>query len=238
MLKAIIFDLDDTLFDHRSCSRNALNRVRERYPFFRNTTLDEMEKTHLQLLNEIHLSYVLSNKMTLDEARTARFNLMLKYTGNETNDELAKEIAIFYNEWYEKDEWNSVPGAYELLQTLKEKYKIGIISNNFTKHQIIKLERCGLTELIDEVVTSEEAGYTKPDKRIFYLMLSRLNLSAHEAIMIGDSWEVDITGALNAGIKSIWFNRFNLPSPNPAMSREINSFIPPENVIKIIEEIN
>jgi HAD superfamily hydrolase (TIGR01549 family) len=237
MLKAVLFDLDDTLFDHRLCSRNALEQVRIQFPFFNNINLDEMEKIHLRLLDEIHLSYVLANKMTLEEARAARFNLLLKYTGNEQNEFLAKEIAIFYNQCYENGEWTPIPGALELLNELKLKYKIGVISNNFTQGQIKKIEKCGLTSLIDEIVTSEDTGFTKPDKKIFWILLNKMNVSSGEAVMIGDAWKVDILGAVNAGIKPVWFNRHNLTCPKESICRILTSFIPPLEAVKVIESV-
>ena len=69
-----------------------------------------------------------------------------------------------------------------------------------------KLRYCELLELIDSITISEEAGYAKPDIRIFQTALDRLECKPEEAVVIGDSWENDILGARAAGIRGIWYN--------------------------------
>jgi HAD superfamily hydrolase (TIGR01509 family) len=109
------------------------------------------------------------------------------------------------------------------LKSLKSQAHIGIVTNNFLEEQRAKLDVCGLTPFVDIMVTSEECGYTKPAPEIFHITLDHLRCSAHEAVMIGDSWDVDIIGARNAGIRPIWFNRFGLKQPQGENVQELRS---------------
>jgi putative hydrolase of the HAD superfamily len=151
----------------------------------------------------------------------------------DTSEETLNEARKIYSNSYEKTR-RAVPGAKQLLRVLKEKVKIGIVSNNFIKGQIGKLNATGLAPFIDIMVTSEEIGVTKPEREIFEAALKKLECSADEAVMIGDSWEIDIAGACNAGIRAVWFNRFGSSCPDNSLAKEIKTFKPIEEVLKII----
>ncbi|RPI13906.1 MAG: HAD family hydrolase [Ignavibacteriae bacterium] len=236
MIKAILFDLDDTLFDHRGSSRTALNQLKNSHLCFSNVSLDEIERHHLKMLEEIHINKVLTGLITVPEARRERIRSLFKLANFEIDETQLEKYAAFYKSCYENS-WQAVPGSIELLRELKKKYKIGVISNNLMEEQKRKVLRCGFTGLIDELVVSDEYKINKPDKRLFKILLDKLGVKAEEAILIGDAWEADIIGAANARIKTIWFNRFNLPCPDKTICKEITSFIPIEDVVKVIEEL-
>ena len=87
--------------------------------------------------------------------------------------------------------------------------KIGILTDYETEYQLIKLEKLGLLNYIDCIVTSEEVGIEKPSIQMFYTILQKMNLNSTDVIMIGDSYEKDIQGAKNAKIVSYWFHTKN-----------------------------
>jgi putative hydrolase of the HAD superfamily len=236
MIKAIIFDLDDTLFDHRGSSRLALSKLKNSHSCFDAVTLDEIEKKHLEMLEEIHINKVLTGLMTVPEARIERIRSLFRLANFDADDFQVEKSAAYYKSCYESS-WQSVPGAKELLQTLKKKYKIGVISNNLLEEQNRKILKCGFDGLIDELTVSDEYKINKPDIRLFQILLDKLGINADEAVLIGDAWNADIIGAVNAGIKSVWFNRFNLPCPDSTICKEINSFLPIGDVLKAIESV-
>ncbi len=82
-IKAVLFDLDDTLYDHRFSSRNGLETLKSNFECFREIPLDELEKEHLKLLNEIHLSKVLAGLFTIEEAREERYKRLFSTYGVE-----------------------------------------------------------------------------------------------------------------------------------------------------------
>ena len=220
-VKAVLFDLDDTLFDHRHASRTSLAELQLIYDVFGAVSLDALEVVHRRLLEELHLD-MLAGKWTLAEARAERYRLLFQEHGHEaTKDDIDKIVATARAVYVANRQ--VVVGTLELLHRLRaEGIKIGIVTNNFVAEQVEKLEVLGLTELIDVMVTAEEARVTKPNPLLFQLALDRLQVSAEEAAMVGDSWQSDVVGAWEAGIRRIfWLNRYDEECPDPKMATEI-----------------
>src|SRR5262245_4695260 len=201
---AILFDLDDTLFDHHTSSRNALARVHAASPAGARASFEAFERHHTRFLEEMHIE-VLAGRVGMDEARRERFRRVFAALGLEVMPEEAASAAAAYRAGY-LDLRQPTEGAVDLLAALKPHVRIGIVSNNLYEEQREKLEFCGLTPYVDALVVSEETGVSKPDPRIFETALTRLGVREVEAIMVGDSWEADVRGAMNAGILAVWFN--------------------------------
>jgi len=205
VIKAILFDLDDTLFDHRHAVLESLKDVQAEFQCFRKYSLDEFEAMHSDVLERIHLNDVLSGKMNIDEARAARFRLLFDTAGQPVNSDEHWTASRTYRKRYMTTK-RAVEGAAELLSGLHGKAKLAIVSNNLLSEQIPKLNELDFEKYFDVLVTSAEAGVAKPDKRIFEIALEKLSVSPDEAVVIGDSFDKDIVGAHNAGIRSIWLN--------------------------------
>jgi len=94
-------------------------------------------------------------------------------------------------------------GAIEILEWLKPKYTLGLITNGFDEIQFVKIRNSGLDEFFSIVVTSEEAGFKKPDPGIFYYSLKKAGATANLSLYIGDEPETDIVGAKAAGIDQV-----------------------------------
>ncbi len=232
-LKAALFDMDDTLFDHQHSSRQGLTAIQPSYLCLQQKTLQELERDHGQLILDLH-TLVLQGIITLQEARTRRFQRLLARYGETISTEAAAVVAAHYREAYQSVR-RPVPGALALLQALKERQvKIGIVTNNLAAEQQAKLRDCGLEPFTDALIVSEHIGVAKPHPAIFEAALGQLECAASEAVMIGDSWEVDILGAHQAGIRAIWLNRYGQPCPNPALAAEVHSLKPIDTILKII----
>ena len=90
-----------------------------------------------------------------------------------------------------------MPGAVSLLNALKGKAKLGIITNGFTALQQIRLERTGLRDYFDLLVISEQVGVAKPDRRIFDYTFEQMKQPPRDRVlMVGDTAESDILGAV------------------------------------------
>ncbi len=232
--KAVIFDLDDTLFDHRYSVRTALAAMQKRYDCFAKVSLDEFEKLHIKLLNEIHIDRILTGDLSIEEGRALRFELAFKYFDVEPTDEMKIEAPAFQREKYLASN-RLKPGAYELLEEVKKYYKTGIVTNNLIDEQNRKLKDLGIEHLIDVMLTSEEAGITKPNPEIFYMILNRLECKPSEAVMIGDSWESDIVGAYNIGMKCIWLNTYEEKIETSGLAEEISTLEDKEYIFSLIQ---
>jgi HAD superfamily hydrolase (TIGR01549 family) len=233
MTRAVLFDLDDTLFDHRHSAQQALDVVRAAHSCFSGVSPAEFERTHCELLEALH-TRVLAGEIGLDDARIERFRRLFLSAGVEAQLDLARAAAAEYRSCYLKS-WRTVPGATELLAALTERVPIGVVSNNLLAEQLEKIRQCGLEPYLSVVVISEQAGVAKPDPAIFRIALEKLHRRADETVMIGDSWPSDIAGARAAGIRAIWFNRTRQACPEPdAAVPELVAWEPIANVLAMV----
>ncbi len=223
-LRAALFDLDDTLYDHQYGSRAALKALYERYACFQSIPFAELERQHSVLLEHYH-AYLLRGDMTLDEVRFARFHDLFARHNGSADPALVVEAQTLYRETYYRSE-QIVPGAVTLLERLRSAgVKIGIVTNNTLAEQTGKIQRCGLDPLIDALIVPEVVGAAKPDPRIFGAVLDQLGCAADEVVMIGDSWTADIEGAQAVGIRAIWLNRYGRTCPDRALAVEVDSLV-------------
>ncbi|MCZ7573844.1 MAG: HAD family hydrolase [Ardenticatenaceae bacterium] len=231
-VKAVLFDLDDTLVDHTHSARAGLAAVQRRYRGLHHRPLRALEAIYSDLVEEFH-SRVLQGLLTLDEARVARLREFLTRAGERVSEEAIRDAAIAYRDAYHAAS-RPVPGAVPLLQHLRSFVRIGVVTNHVTAEQQDKLAVCGLAPLIDVLITSEEIGVAKPDPAIFEAALRRLGCDREAAVMVGDSWQADILGAHAAGIRAVWLNRFGLPCPDPAVATPIVALEPEVEVAAML----
>jgi len=231
MKPAVLFDIDDTLFDHTGCTRDALGVLRDRFPDLQAMAPDALAQEYKRVLEALHLQ-VLAGAMTIDAARVERFERLFAFAGVSVGAQVALEAAALYRSSY-LSAWREVDGARDLLSALRGRAATAIVTNNIAKEQLRKIASCGFEPLVDAVVISEEVGVTKPDPRIFEIALERLGCAASEAVMVGNAWDTDILGARAAGIRPIWCNRTGAPSPDESVT-EIWSLRPTELVLSVI----
>ena len=231
MVRGVLFDLDDTLFDHHRSASAALARVHAL--FAESVAFDEFERHHTRYLEEMHVE-VLAGRVGLDEARCERFRRVFAALGLDLTEAQTWEAAAAYRSGY-LSERRPMAGAAELLAAVHAHARIAVVSNNLLEEQRDKLQVCELDRFVDALVVSEETGISKPDPRIFQIALERLGVAAANAVMIGDSWAADIVGAQAAGIRAIWFNPQRNPRPAAAGDvEEISSLIPVDRVLPVL----
>jgi putative hydrolase of the HAD superfamily len=220
--KVVLFDLDDTIFDHALTCRSALGRLRGDHAMLRARPLDDTWSEYGRLLEVTHTD-VLLGRRSADEVRTERFLRLGQWSGHPVDRTTAAELSRKYREFYLRLR-RPVRGAPEFLKRLHGRTKIGVVTNNTVAEQTEKLAFLGLDRTVDFLVTSEEVGAAKPDPTIFRAALRRGDATPAEAVMVGDWWPSDIVGAREAGIRAVWFNRFHLPAPGPWATPEFVSF--------------
>lgn len=231
-MTAILFDLDDTLFDHTHSAERALGDARERHAALRSVPFAELQRVSSHILEDLH-PRVLSGELPVQQARILRFQRLFGEVGRAISQDEALVIAFDYRRVYEET-WRPVDGACALIARLKPLVSIGIVTNNLAAEQTSKLRACGLMPVIDALIVSEEAGVTKPDPAIFELALQRLNCAAADAVMVGDSWAMDVLGARGAGLRAVWFNRTGRACPDRSLARELTSFEPVDEAARLL----
>jgi HAD superfamily hydrolase (TIGR01549 family) len=232
-VRAVLCDLDDTLFDHAHATRMALAGVQADEPALGCWEPAELERRHAEILELMHQE-VLAGRLLIERARAERFRRLL-FDADRTGAASARapELAARYRSGYERA-WRAVPGALDLAAAIRRAgLPIAVVTNNILSEQRAKMAICGLDAYVDALITSEEIGVTKPDVRIFEAALSRCGAQPHEAVMIGDAWHTDILGARAAGIRPIWLNRLATPSPDPSVA-ELRALDPWHDAWRVI----
>jgi putative hydrolase of the HAD superfamily len=232
--RAVLIDLDDTLFDHRASARRALASAAGCDPVLGAVAFDTLEARHRLILEDLH-TRVLAGHMTVDEARARRFRTLIEEQGGTCGDPQLDRITAAYRAAYQSG-WTCLAGARDLLAELKRRdVRIAIVTNNIVSEQVAKLKRLELAALVDALVVSEAVGVSKPAPGIFSHALAELGAAADDAVMLGDSWSADIEGARGAGIRAVWFNprRGPRPAQRPEVP-EIHSLKPAEGVAELL----
>ncbi len=202
-----LFDLDSTLFNSELSEKLALSSSFEQYGI----------KTSYQLLNTYRkinsgLWSDFENKtITLPKLRIERFQRLCDELGFKINPE---ELADSY-----ESNLGKCGGLYnnaeKLLGDVKERSKVGLITNGLESVQKARLSNFNLNRYFDVILISGECGMSKPDPSIFQASLDLLGHSRKSSVlMIGDSLSSDIAGAENFGIDSCWYNPQYLDTPS------------------------
>ena len=203
--KHIFFDLDRTLWDFDAAAEVAFEHIYEKY---------ELKKLGIPSAHEFHEVYhplneqlwVLyrADQITKDELNRTRFLKPLEHYGIH-DTALADHLSEDYVYWSPRIV-RLVPGTIELLDYLKPKYHLHLITNGFQEVQHTKLSGSGMEPYFETLTVSEEVGVKKPNPEIFLYALRKANATAQESIVIGDEMAVDIDGARAVGIDQIFFN--------------------------------
>lgn len=201
----LFFDLDRTLWDMERNAHETLAELFHRYGLQHKG----IESAELFIGNYNRYNDLLWDRYRrklIDKAtlRALRFKQSLAHFGVH-DAELAEQFDRDYISEAPK-KTNLIPGAIELLESLKDDYRLHIITNGFPEVQHHKIAHSGLQPYLDIIITSEGCGYSKPDPRIFKYALRKAKASPAESLMIGDDLQVDIVGAREAGWDQVFFN--------------------------------
>jgi putative hydrolase of the HAD superfamily len=230
--EVVLFDMDDTIFDHALTCRAAIGRVRRGEPLLRTVPLDDLWRFYSRLLEETHPD-VLRGRTSAAAARDARWLRLAAHLGGRQTLREARELSRRYRREYLALR-RPVPGSIDLLRRLHRETTVAIVTNNGVAEQERTLRFLNIAGAVDLVIASAEIGVEKPDPRIFRAVLRRAGVEAREAVMIGDSWCNDVLGALRVGIRPIWFNRFHLPRPPGPTVDETDSFRPSRRIERLL----
>lgn len=201
----LFFDLDHTLWD---TDRNAEESLHELFEELRLESMgipgfDMFHETY-RIHNEKLWGLYADNKVGKEVVRTHRFSQTLREFGID-KPELTQILSV---EFIERTPRKShlIEGAIELLDSLHGKYVLAIITNGFPEAQHIKMEKSGLARYFTHVIVSEEAGHHKPDLKIFHHAMQLTGATKTEnCMMIGDTFQTDVFGALNAGMTAVHY---------------------------------
>lgn len=203
--KHLFFDLDRTLWDFEKNSHEALSEIFSKHQLLK-LGVDDFEVffSRYKVINEIFWDEYRKGLIEKEKLRYIRFYKALQEFGIDDID-LSKIIADEYVGISPKKK-HLRPYTLEVLQYLKEKYTLHIITNGFHEVQYIKLETSGLLNYFDIIVTSETAGYKKPAPQIFTYSMRQAGAKRKDSLMIGDNLIADLIGAKGVGIDQVFYN--------------------------------
>ncbi len=198
----VFFDLDHTLWDFDKNSEMAFDRIfKDKYPEIK--TEDFIEK--YIPINQSCWKLYQNDEITHTELRYNRLKFSFDALNCQISDENINQIANYYIEFL-TDNNHLFDGAVEVLEYLKPKYRLHIITNGFAGVQDKKIKNASLSSYFDTITNSELAGVKKPNSIIFDYAVNLAQASKETSIMIGDCLDADVNGALNAGLDAIFFN--------------------------------
>ena len=202
----LFFDLDHTLWDFEANSRQTLDEL------YHSLNLAEKGIHDFELF---HKNYLVHNDklwdryrngyIKVDELRWKRMWLTL-LDFKIADEPLAREMGVRFLDLLPTRKI-LFPYTFEILDYLSaKKYELHLITNGFEKTQHSKLKYSGLDKYFRHVITSEGSNSLKPHKEIFDYAFQKTGATPEQSIMIGDSMDVDILGAMNAGIDQVHVN--------------------------------
>ena len=201
MIKAVLIDIDDTIFDFEKCSKNAFKNTLKKLDL----SYKEKDFLYFNEVNDILWNKQKLGKININEVFIERSIMMSKYFELDIEKEIFNDLFVEFL----YDEIEMVDEIEDLLSYLSNKYQIYAASNGIYDMQINRLKKSNLDKYFKDIFVSDKMGYEKPDKRFFEKIMNITKYSNNNLIMIGDSIKSDIIGAKNSGIKSIYFNKGN-----------------------------
>ena len=202
--KNLFIDLDDTIYDFSAASKESFMETYELLHYERFFKSFEHFYSIYEPYNlELWRIYG-EGKITKEELNKRRYSHPLEAVGI-YDQELAYR---FCREALSRIPTKNklIPGAIELLEYLRPKYNLYILSNGFKELQSHKMRTAGIDKYFDALILSEDIGVNKPNRELYEYALEKTGSKLEESIMIGDMFDTDIVGAANIGMEQIYFN--------------------------------
>ena len=208
--KHLFFDLDHTLWDFDKNSEVSLRILYDEYDL-KSRGIDDFDALFkaYNFHNDKLWERYRNGYIKRDELRWKRMWLML-LDHKIADTALAHELSIAYLEIL-PTQTVLVPHAKELLEYCKDKYEMNLITNGFDTTQRLKLQYSGIARYFNHLVTSEKSNSMKPHKDIFDYAIKAAGADVESSIMIGDAIDVDILGAINVGMDTVYYNPHKKP---------------------------
>ncbi len=224
-IEHIFFDLDHTLWDFDRNSGLAFHTI------FKKNKIGVGVQDFLEVYSPINAGYwklYSENRVSQTQLRYGRLRDSFDKMKINVTDEQIELLSVDYITHLPTNNI-LLEGAVEILEYLKPKYKLHIITNGFEEVQHKKLKNSGISGFFQTITTSEDAGVKKPHRLIFDKALEKAEASINNSLMIGDNFEADILGAREIGMQAILYNyygkNFAPEYPQVVKMRELEAFL-------------
>lgn len=199
MIKTILFDLDNTLFDFYASEKKALTETLIHFGL----SPDEKMLQRYSEINLEHWKRLEKGELTREQVKVGRYRQLFEEYGTD----ISPEEATKYYEGMLACQNDLMPGACDILKGLFGKYRLYVVSNGTLICQQGRMKNTGITHFFENHFISQQIGFEKPQKEFFDYCFNHIpDFNRDETIIVGDSLSADIAGGKNAGIKTVWFN--------------------------------
>lgn len=203
--EVLFIDLDDTLYDFSTNSREAYQSVYELLGYDQwFESFEHYYEIYWEYNQKLWARYS-AGEITRDYLNAERYAHPLRVMEVPDAEAISRR---FWDESMKRLPLGSrlMPHAREILDYLRPKYRLYILSNGFTELQARKMNSAGIAHYFDGVILSEDIGVNKPHPAIFEHALRVAGVAPHQALMIGDNLEADIQGAHQVGMEQVFYN--------------------------------
>lgn len=215
-VRAVFFDLDNTLVDTAGASRQGVLEVikllQSKYHYKEEAEV-VCDKVQVKLSKECFYP----SSTCIDDVRTKHWEEAIQETtGSTANQNLAKECYFLWKST-RLQHMTLAEDVKAMLTELRKEFQLLLLTNGDRQTQREKIEACACQPYFDAIVVGGEQEEEKPAPSIFYYSCDLLGVQPVDCIMVGDTLETDIQGGLNAGLRAtVWVNRNGMMPPKPS----------------------
>ncbi|MED1782749.1 HAD family hydrolase [Brevibacillus fortis] len=202
----ILFDLDDTLFDFSACWEKGMQQTIAAHALTAELDQEKFLEALRRHGDDLWIE-VIAKRYDFTQYRRLRFQRAMA----DCNRQIEAEQVDDFQRAYQAACMDAVQLDVTVQSTiakLAEEHTLGIVTNGPVDMAFIKLERLGLSAYFhrERVFISEIIGHHKPDLRIFEHVREKLGVESKQVLFVGDTWEADVAGAMDAGFSAVWIN--------------------------------
>lgn len=201
-IKHIFYDLDHTLWDYDTSSRETLNEIYQAYELGKSGKPFDFFVQTFHQINEKLWEQFNHGEIDRDYLRTQRFDTILEKMDYDTD---SLSISNYYISHCAKKN-NLMPEVLTSICYLSEKYQLHILTNGFDKIQRTKLSVTGIAHYFEKIITADSIDVKKPYPEIFQYAIDKTGATLSGSLMIGDNPNTDIKGAKDFGMKAILYD--------------------------------
>jgi len=234
MIKAVIFDLDNTLCNSTDIIEDILRSILTKYlKYFPDKNIDDLISLNIKIFDKliydpnVPLSAAII-RVWFEFFENLRIKPPLKIILKlieHIRSEVPKKVKL-------------IDGAQELVKLLKSKdIKIGVLTNGIFIDQANKLIKLKLDSFVDYLVTADMCSCEKPDPKMFKYILNKMTVSPDQALMIGDDYIADIKGAHNVGIKTVYLKNNSLRNINKELVKPDYTETDYKDILKLVKRL-
>ena len=201
LIKSIFFDLDHTLWDFEKNSELSFKKIFKKYTITIN--FEKFIEAYIPI-NFKYWKLYRNGEISKEFLRYNRLKEVFNLFDYEIDDKIINNISHDYIEFLPENN-KLMDGAIEILEYLKPKYRLFIITNGFREVQDKKLKNSKIKHYFETIYDSESVGVKKPDPKIFKYALTDSRSKPKESLMVGDNYEADVLGAKKLRINTLHF---------------------------------